>query len=256
MRIDSSDSGGAASSAAAAPAEGGGRASPPAARGAETPPMRAWYRFCRFFCHVAFMLLFRGRVFGRRHVPLRGGVILACNHQSFLDPVLATLALNRECDYMARDTLFRHARFRWLIESLNAFAVKRGAADIGAVKETLRRVKNGRLVTIFPEATRTPDGAVHAMQPGVVLIARKAGVPIVPTLILGAFEAWPRHAPLPGPRPIIVAHAPPLTPADMARLDEQACITIVRERIVAMMERYRRHPLVAGRLRRLPAASA
>lgn len=256
MPIDSIDSAGVAPRAAAAPAGGEGHAAPLSAQAMQTPPMRPWYRFCRFFCQVAFMLLFRGRVFGRRHVPLRGGVILACNHQSFLDPVLATLALDRECDYMARDTLFRHARFRWLIESLNAFAVKRGAADVGAVKETLRRVKNGRLVTIFPEATRTPDGAVHAMQPGVVLIARKAGVPIVPTLILGAFEAWPRHAPLPGPRPIIVAHAPPLTPADMARLDEQACINIVRERIISMMERYRRHPLVAGRLRPLPTERA
>lgn len=218
--------------------------------------MRIWYRFCRFWCQFAFMLFFRGRVFGRRHVPLSGGVILACNHQSFLDPVLATLALNRECDYMARDTLFANARFRRLIESLNAFPVKRGAADVGAIKETLRRMKRGRLVTMFPEATRTADGSVAPLQPGVVLIARKARVPIVPTLILGAFEAWPRHATFPRPRPIIVAHGERLRPEQMDGVDEQVCIDLIRDRIVAMLHRYREHPLLRGRLQPLPPAAA
>src|SRR5262245_28199568 len=108
--------------------------------------MRPWYRFCRWLCHGVFLVFFRGRVYGRDNVPLEGGVLLACNHQSYLDPVLATLALPRECHYMARDTLFRNPQFRRMIESLNAFPVKRGTADIGAIKETLRRLKNGALV--------------------------------------------------------------------------------------------------------------
>ena len=217
--------------------------------------MRPWYRFCRAGCHVLYTFFWRGRIFGRWNVPLRGGVLLVCNHQSFLDPMLATHALGRECHYMARDTLFRNAFFRRLIESLNAFPVKRGTADIGAIKETLRRLKRGALITAFPEGTRTPDGRVHAMQSGVVLIARKAGVPIVPTLILGAFESWPRQAPVPRPRPIIVAYGEPLWPEEIHKAGGDQCIRIVRERIVGMMEHYRRHPLLAGRLRPLPSGA-
>ncbi len=179
--------------------------------------------------------------------------MLACNHQSFLDPVLATQALSRECAYMARDTLFRHPIFKKLIESLNAFPIKRGTADISAVKETLRRLKMGQLITAFPEGTRTLDGSIQAMQPGSVLIARKARVPLVPTLILGAFEAWPRNAIVPRPfSPVIVAHSEPILPEQLDALSDEACIELVRNRIVAMMEHYRRHSLVRGRLRRLP----
>ncbi|MBU0618137.1 MAG: 1-acyl-sn-glycerol-3-phosphate acyltransferase [Planctomycetes bacterium] len=211
--------------------------------------MRRYYRCCRNSAQALFLLLCRGRVFGVRNVPLEGGVLLVCNHQSFFDPILATLALPRECHYMARDTLFRNRWFRKLIESLNAFPVRRGSADVGAIKQTLRRLKNGALVTVFPEATRTSDGSVRPMQPGVVLIARKAGVPLVPTLILGAYEVWPRHAAIPRPAPVIIAYGEPLRLEQMKVRTDDDCINIVRDRILEMMARYRGHPLVAGRLK-------
>jgi 1-acyl-sn-glycerol-3-phosphate acyltransferase len=209
--------------------------------------MRGWYRCCRVVTQALFLLLFRGRVFGARNVPREGGVLLVCNHQSFFDPVLATLALPRECHYMARDTLFRNPWFRKLIESLNAFPVRRGAADVGAIKETLRRLKRGALVTAFPEGTRTWDGSIGPMQPGVVLLARRAGVPIVPTLILGAYQAWPRQASLPRPAPVIIAYGRPLRPEQIETLSDRECIDLVRQRIAALMDRHRRHPLLAER---------
>ncbi len=217
--------------------------------------MRLWYRFCRAGAQALFLLVARGRVFGRRNVPPAGGVLLVCNHQSFFDPILATLAIPRECHFMARDTLFRNRWFSKLITSLNAFPVKRGTADVGAIKETLRRLKRGGPVTVFPEATRTLDGAVRPMQPGVVLVARKARVPLVPTMILGAFEAWPRQASWPHPAPIIVAYGPPLTPERLARMTDHEAIELLRDRIIEMMRRYREHPLVRGRLQpvNLPA---
>lgn len=204
---------------------------------AERPNMRLWYTACRFLCQAWFILFCRGRVIGVRNVPRTGGVLLACNHQSFFDPVLATLALPRECHYMARDSLFRNAAFRTLIQSLNAFPVKRGAADMAAVKESLRRLKSGALLTMFPEARRTPDGEIHPMQPGALLIARKAGVPIVPTLIDGAFEAWPRQAKFPRPGRIRVVYGEPITPEDLARVPEDEWAEWIRGVIVALRER-------------------
>ncbi len=218
--------------------------------------MTPWYRFCRAGAQALFLLVARGRVFGRHHVPRTGGGLLVCNHQSFFDPILAALAIPRECHFMARDTLFRNPWFRRLITSLNAFPVKRGTADVGAIKETLRRLKRGGLVTVFPEATRTVDGSVRPMQPGVVLMARKARVPLVPTMILGAFEAWPRHALLPHPAPILVAYGEPLTPEQLVGLSDDEAITLLRDRILDMMRHYRNHPIVRGRLQPVPPTAA
>lgn len=156
-------------------------------------------------------MYFRGRVFGTNHVPAAGGVLLACNHQSFFDPVSVGLALPREGHFMARDTLFLNPFFRRLITSLNAFPVRRGAADVGAVKEILRRLKDGKLVVIFPEATRTRDGSIGEINANSLSIAQRAGAAIVPTVIDGAFEAWPRTQALPSPRTIHVTYAEAIT---------------------------------------------
>ena len=208
--------------------------------------MRPAYRVCRFMAQLLYVTLCRGRVFGIRNVPRAGGVLLVSNHQSFLDPVLATLALPRECSYMARDSLFRHPLFRRLIAGLNAFPVKRDTADMGAIKETMRRLKAGKLVLTFPEGTRTLDGGIGPMRAGVVLLARKTRVPIVPMVIMGAYEAWPRTAPLPRPHPVLVAYDQPLYPHEHPEWDDDACVDIVRKRIIALQQRYGSHPMLAS----------
>jgi len=201
--------------------------------------MRLYYRFCRFWCQWLYILLMRGRVFGTNRVPKTGPVILACNHQSFFDPVLATLALPRECDYMARESLFENRWFRRLIVSLNAFPVRIGEVDMSAVRETLRRLRAGRLITIYPEGTRTADGRIGPFMPGAGAVAKKAGAPIVPVLIEGAFEAWPRHRKLPGRGAITVVYGEPLVAADYARLSPQELMDEVARRLREMQARER-----------------
>jgi 1-acyl-sn-glycerol-3-phosphate acyltransferase len=203
--------------------------------------MRRGYAICRLIAQLLYIFVFRGRVFGTRQVPRVGGVLLVSNHQSFFDPVLATLALPRECHYMARNTLFAIRWLRPIMEYLNAFAVKRDTADMGAIKETLRRLKAGRLVLAFPEGTRTTDGRVGPMRAGVVLLARKARVPIVPTLIRGAFESWPRTARLPWPRPIIVAYGEPVYPHEHPEWGDEQCVALVRGRIIDLQVRFGSH---------------
>lgn len=208
--------------------------------------MRPWYRFCRILCQAAFTFPVRVRVFGVHHVPRQGGVLLVSNHQSFLDPVLTGLAIHRELSFMARESLLRLGLLSRLFVSLNAFGVRRGTADVSAIKEALRRLKAGAILTVFPEGTRTRDGSVQPMHAGVVLLARRAQVPMVPTLILGAFECWPRTRKFPLPGPILVAYARPLRPDDYAQLDDEACIRTVRERILALQRTYERHPHLAA----------
>jgi 1-acyl-sn-glycerol-3-phosphate acyltransferase len=164
-----------------------------------------WLALQTFTCWVG-AVVFRFRAHGIRNVPVTGGVILACNHQSFLDPVIASAALPRSVTFMARDTLFKFAPFRFLIESLNAFPVQRGAADLGAMKQSLRRLKDGWPLLVFPEGTRTKDGSIGEIRGGIALMASRARVPVVPTLIVGAYTAWPRNQKLPHPSPIEVRY--------------------------------------------------
>ncbi len=194
---------------------------------AEMPPhrasdrMRPWWRFMRAFSRSIYLLAFQGRVLGRENVPREGGVLLVSNHQSFLDPALVSLAFDRECSYMARDSLFVIPVLRELIVSLNAFPVRRNTADLGAIKETLRRLKMGQMVLVFPEGTRTADGRIGELQPGVAAVAKQAKVTVIPTVIEGAVNVWPRHRPLPLPAKVIVRYAPPITPAEVAAMSKE-----------------------------------
>ncbi len=176
---------------------------------------RLWWLALQTIARNAGAVLFRYRPHGLHNIPPTGGVILACNHQSYLDPVIVSAGLTRSVTFMARDSLFKVAPFRWLIESLNAFPVKRGAADMGAMKTSLRRLKNGWPLLVFPEGTRTKDGSIGSMRGGIGVLASRARVPVVPTCIVGAFESWPRAAKLPHPSPIEVRFGKPL-PDDIA----------------------------------------
>jgi len=214
--------------------------------------VRVYYRITRYLCQMIFYFIWRVRIFGLPNVPAEGGVLLACNHQSFLDPVLVTLALYREGNYMARDTLFRNKYFRMLIESLNAFPVKRSTADVGAIKEIIRRLRDGKVVVTFPEGTRTSDGSILPLHDGSMLVAKRAGSAIVPTLIDGAFEAWPRTKSLPRFGSIHICYGRAILPAEAAALSVAELTRRVEAALRELQaERWRKH--LAGR--RLPGSA-
>lgn len=186
------------------------------------------------------VLVFGIRVYHRDRMPMTGGVLVVANHQSFLDPILAAVGMPRPFHPMARETLFRVAPFRWLIRSLNAFPVRRASADLGAIREAMRRLGQGATVLVFPEGTRTRDGSIGRLQAGPVMIARRAGVPIVPMVIDGAFESWPRTSPLPRPHRIRVACGRPVPAAMLADGDPEAIMTALRNEMVGLQEELRR----------------
>jgi len=186
------------------------------------------------------VVYFKARRVGLRNVPVEGGALLVSNHQSFIDPVVVGIHIRREVHFMARDSLFTNAFFGRLIAAVNAFPVRRGSADLGAIKESLRLLKHGHLVLMFPEGTRTADGRVQPLLPGMFAIAKKAGVPIVPVLIEGVFKAWPRHQFLPVPGDVVVEYGAPIMPDEFADLSPDELTAAVRERLVAMQQNWHR----------------
>ena len=130
------------------------------------------------------------KVYGKENVPETGGVLLVANHQSFLDPAVLGVQLRRKASFLAKSELFENPIFGWGIRRCNAFPVRQGEGDVGAVKETIRRLQEGHMLTVFPEGGRSPDGELQPILNGASLVVRKAQVPIVPVIIEGSFKAW------------------------------------------------------------------
>ncbi len=202
--------------------------------------MRWWYRWNQILSQVIFCALFRIRIINRGQVPLSGPVLLVSNHQSFLDPVLCGVGLHRELDYIARDSLFRNPLFAWLIRSLNAFPIQRDQADLGAIRTIIDRLRQGRAIVLFPEATRTRDGRIRTIKSGFDLIARKARATVVPVVIDGAFEAWPRTQPLFSTGNIKVLYGEAISPEQLRQLGRDELVTLINQRLRAMQTELRR----------------
>ena len=206
----------------------------------DVPAPSPWYRFLRRICHVTFCAAWQVRVFGRRYEPASGAALYISNHQSFLDPVLVGLGLSRPVNYMARDSLFRFPLFKQLIESLNAFPVRRGHADVGALKEAMRRLRRGEQVLVFAEGTRTVDGRIGPLLPGVAMLARRAAEWTVPVVLDGAFEAWPRGRALPGPGSIVVRYGRCISRDEARGHKAEEFVRHVRARLIALQADVRR----------------
>jgi 1-acyl-sn-glycerol-3-phosphate acyltransferase len=199
-----------------------------------------WYRVMRRFFQVGMGAVWQLRVFNRHLEPAHGGAVYISNHQSFLDPMLASLALRRPMNYMARDTLFRFPVFRQIIESLNAFPVRRGTADLTALKEAMRRLKAGGQVVVFAEGTRTTDGRIAPMLPGVAVLAQRAAEWTVPVLIDGAFEAWPRTSLLPTLGSVVIQYGQPIPQKVAREMTPEALVDTVRRRLIDIQTDVRR----------------
>lgn len=156
-------------------------------------------------------LLFDLKVDGLRNVPVRGGVLIVSNHQGNLDPVVLGVRMLRPLSYFAKSELFEvNGLCDWLLRSLGGIPVRLGSGDVRAVKETIRRLQEGHVLNIYPEGSRSENGEIGAMEKGVALVVRRAKVPVVPAVIVGSFEAWPKHRRFPRPLPVRVRYGRPM----------------------------------------------
>ncbi len=147
------------------------------------------YYIVYFLTKVVSWLYFPFTAHQTRNIPRRGGFILASNHASNLDPMLLGICSVRRINFMAKIELFK-GLLGFILTHLGSFPVKRGEADFGAMREGLRRLKEGRVILIFVEGTRRIGNEPSKAQAGVGFLAMKSGVPIVPVYVQGTNKVW------------------------------------------------------------------
>jgi glycerol-3-phosphate dehydrogenase (NAD(P)+) len=148
------------------------------------------YLLARVFMTPFFLVYFRYARNGREHARLKGGLIVASNHRSFLDPfaIGGALPWRRPMNYVAKVELFERRWQAWILSRLGAFPIRRGESDEDSVETARVVVERGGTVCIFPEGTRIRTGALAAPKRGVGRLALETGAPVIPAAVLGTEE--------------------------------------------------------------------
>ena len=165
--------------------------------------------------------------------------MLVCNHVSFLDVFFLGFPLRRPLNYVARSTLFVPI-LGMFIRSVGGFPIQRDGIGASGMKETLRRLKAGGIVALFPEGTRSLDGELGPLKPGIAVLATRVGVPVVPAGLAGLYESWPRSRLLPVPHPVRIHYGQPILPHELAGLDTEAITALIRSRMELIHEEAQR----------------
>jgi 1-acyl-sn-glycerol-3-phosphate acyltransferase len=153
--------------------------------------------------HILLGPLFRGlyrpRAVGTENIPRAGGAILAANHLSFVDSVFMPLMCPRQVVFLGKADYFESWKTRWFFEGAGVIPVRRegGSAGEAAILAGIRALKEGMVVGIYPEGTRSPDGRLYRGKTGVARMALEAHVPVIPVAISGTPQIMPIDAKVP-----------------------------------------------------------
>lgn len=134
------------------------------------------------------------RVIGEENLKLAGPALIVANHVSFLDPPFIGQAFDEPLYFFARKTLFDHPMAGKLLRSWQTIPVDKDKPDASSLKATIRLLKSGKKILMFPEGTRSLDGEPHKAEAGVGLFIAKSSAPVLPVRIYGSYEAYPRGA--------------------------------------------------------------
>ncbi len=197
-----------------------------------------WYDTVHVAGMAAFTLGFSFRYEGTRNVPASGPALIVANHQSFVDPWIVGLAVRRPLTYLARKTLFCNRFFAGIIRSLNAVPIDQEGVGKEGIKAVVKQLRRGKAVLVFPEGTRTPDGPMHELKPGIHLLIKRSQAPVIPVGIAGAYHAWPIWRKYPIPAPLFLPPAPGTIAVSVGRpIDGRRFASMEREESLAELFR-------------------
>lgn len=173
-------------------------------------------------------------VVGRDNMPRSGPVLLAPNHISDLDPPCAGCSIARPSWYMAKQELWEAPFVKWVMPHIHAYPVRRGRADRGALRKSLQMLEEGKVVGIFPEGHRSPDGRLQPPELGIGLLALRSGAPVVPMAIIGTNGIFPKGSRLPCRSHVTVRIGPPMYFEDLqGRRENRETLQAVADRVMA-----------------------
>ncbi len=168
------------------------------------------YKIIKALAIFILKIFFGFKVEGKENIPKNPPYLIASNHVSYLDPIVIGSAFPHKVRFMAKKELFENRFLFWLLNQLGVFPVDRDSLDISSVKKSIKILKDGGVLGIFPEGTRSKDGKFKGANKGVVGIAVKGGAPIVPVALKGTYEAWPAEKKFPRPYRIKVKIGKPI----------------------------------------------
>ena len=144
----------------------------------------------KFIFKIFAIILYRPKIVGKENLPKDGGALLCPNHVSTLDAAVIVAMFKRKVNVLAKEELFKNGFLCWIADLFGIYPVKRGKADMQAIKISLTLLKRNELLLMFPEGTR--NGMAKGIKPknGAVLIAAIAGKPIIPIGIQGSFKPF------------------------------------------------------------------
>lgn len=145
----------------------------------------------KFIFKFITILIYRPKIVGEENIPKEGhGAIVCANHVHFWDSVTLIVMFKRKLNVLAKEELFSNPINRWVAKTVGIYPVNRGKADLGAIKTSLRLMKNNELLLIFPEGTRNGLAKGKKVKKGAVMIAATTGAPIVPVGVQGSFKPF------------------------------------------------------------------
>jgi len=192
------------------------------------------YPFCKFLSYLLVRVIFRMKYEGLENIPQEGGYILACNHRSNFDPPIISHKVSLQVRYLAKVELLQNPIAGFVMSRLGLIPVKRGEGDSRAIDKAVEVVKDGGVLGVFPEGSRSKDGVPLRPRSGVALIAGQTGADILPMAI-----TYPKGVRFLGP--VIVRYGT-LIPNEQLGVDLTSPTTMrkaskfIMDKIIALME--------------------
>jgi 1-acyl-sn-glycerol-3-phosphate acyltransferase len=186
----------------------------------------------RLFGHTFWNLKLKGV----ENIPPNGGLIIASNHQSYLDPFAISVPIKRAIRFLAWSEALNWPVAGKVIRVLGAWPLQLEGSDPATIRRTHQWLRDGGAVMIFPEGGRgQPDGSMIRFKAGAVRIALEARVPILPVTIRGANRVWPRGRVVPGLGEIEITYHPLFRPHQQPDEDARACARRESEQLAAII---------------------
>jgi 1-acyl-sn-glycerol-3-phosphate acyltransferase len=173
---------------------------------------------------------------GLENVPSEGGLIIAANHQTYIDPFWLSVPIKRPTRYLAWSAAFRWPIVGRCLTWFGAWPLALEGSDPGAIRRALQWLRDGGAVVIFPEGGRsTETGALERFKAGAVRLALEAQVPILPVTIKGGNHVWPRGWRFPRLGKVIVTYHPLYHPEPCPKEETRACARRESERLASVI---------------------